>query len=154
MLSSDNLLYTLAACCADSVRQQSSYDEDLGSDIKSLLMYSEKHLILQSSDLIQNINNLTSGVGIPKNVVLSEVPVRRQDNHVEHHRNRSEELLQGARIRCLKKIEQQVDVFMHTFGTVSPTFLQSQFLESTDLLYLQISIVFYDILRRTTKYIN
>jgi hypothetical protein len=45
------------------------------------------------------------------------------DDHIEHHGNGSKELLQVARIRSLKEIQEEVDVLEGTLGIVTPTLL-------------------------------
>jgi hypothetical protein len=52
------------------------------------------------------------------------------DDHIEHHGNGGKELLQVARIRGLKEIQEEVDVLEGTLGIVTPTLLQSKSLES------------------------
>lgn len=81
-----------------------TYYENFRSDVEALLLNPEEHLVLQSTDLIQNINNLTTGVGIAQDISLGEVAVRREDHNIENHRDNPEEVLQCARVRCLEEI--------------------------------------------------
>lgn len=86
------------------MRSLQTYNENSRGNIKTLLLDSKQHLVLQSTDLIQNINNLTTGVGIAQDISLGEVAVRREDHNIENHRDNPEEILQCARVRCLEEI--------------------------------------------------
>ena len=107
-----------------------TYDDNLRGDVKTLLLDPEKHLILKSNNLIQDVHNLATGVRVTQDLVLSEVTMRRQDDNVKHHWNSSKEFLQGIGSRGLKEIQEKMDVVKGALGTVSPTLLQSETLES------------------------
>jgi len=55
--------------------------------------------------------------------------MRGEDNNIEHHGDRSKELLQGGRIWGLKKIQEEVNSLLRALSAVTPTLLQTKFLE-------------------------
>jgi hypothetical protein len=55
--------------------------------------------------------------------------MRGQDNNIEHHGDCPKELLQGGRIRGLKKVQEEVNSLLGTLSAVTPTLLQTKFLE-------------------------
>lgn len=53
----------------------------------------------------------------------------RHDNNIEHHGDCAKELLKRGRIWGLKKVQEEVDGLLCALSTVTPTLLQTQFLE-------------------------
>jgi hypothetical protein len=55
--------------------------------------------------------------------------MRGEDNDIEHHGDRSKELLQGGRIWGLQEVQEEVDSLLCTLSAITPTLLQTKFLE-------------------------
>jgi hypothetical protein len=55
--------------------------------------------------------------------------MRGEDNNIEHHWDCSKELLQGGRLRGLKKVQEKVNSLTHSLSAVTPTLLQTKLLE-------------------------
>jgi hypothetical protein len=72
---------------------------------------------------------LASGVRVTQDISLSEVTMRGEDNDIEHHGDRSKELLQGGRIWGLQEVQEEVDSLLCTLSAITPTLLQTKFLE-------------------------
>lgn len=73
--------------------------------------------------------NLATSVRVPQNIVLGKVTMGRHDHNIEDHGNSAKELLEIARIRCLKKVQEELDHFEHALSVVTPTSLQTKILQ-------------------------
>jgi hypothetical protein len=72
---------------------------------------------------------LPSGVRVPQDISLGKVTMGREDDNIEHHWDCTKELLKRGRVRGLKKVEEQVKGLLRTLGAITPTLLQTKFLE-------------------------
>ena len=73
--------------------------------------------------------NLSTSVRVPQDIILGKVTMGRKDNNIEDHRNSSKECLEGARVGCLKKVQEKLDHLEDTLGDVTPPPLQTNFPE-------------------------
>uniref|UniRef100_A0A0A9CF34 Uncharacterized protein n=1 Tax=Arundo donax TaxID=35708 RepID=A0A0A9CF34_ARUDO len=103
--------------------------------MQALLHDSLQQLLFQGPDLVQDVDNLTTGVWQAKNLFLAKVTVNREDNDVEYGWNSAEELLHVDRIWCLEHFREAIQSLFAPFSSVTPSFLQSPLLKS--LLKLQ-----------------
>ncbi|KAJ0864673.1 hypothetical protein HanRHA438_Chr12g0532421 [Helianthus annuus] len=129
VLCSKHFLKTLPAGGSYRIREQSCYNENARNNIKPLLLDPLQHLTLQSRNLVQNVNHLTTGVGIAQNILLSKVTVGRKNDHVENHRDSSKELLESAGVRGLQKVQQHLDHLHDTLCFITPTSLEADLLK-------------------------
>lgn len=75
--------------------------------------------------------HLAACVGQPKNIGLAEVPVGGDDDDIKHHGDPPQEGLQSGGIGSLKDVQKEMYHLQRAFGSVTPSLLQSQLLEST-----------------------
>ncbi|KAJ0524259.1 hypothetical protein HanIR_Chr10g0502561 [Helianthus annuus] len=129
VLCPEHLLKTLPAGGSYRIREKPCYNENARNNIKPLLLDPLEHLTLQSRNLVQNVNHLTTGVGIAQNVFLGKVTVGGENDHVENHRDSSKELLESAGVRGLQKVQQHLDHLHDTLCFVTPTSLEADLLK-------------------------
>ncbi|MFS7991170.1 hypothetical protein Hanom_Chr12g01067671 [Helianthus anomalus] len=129
VLCSKHFLKTLPAGGSYRIREQPCYNENARHNIKPLLLDPLEHLTLQSRNLVQNVNHLTTGVRIAQNILLSKVTVGRKNDDVENHRDSSKELLESAGVRGLKKVQQHLDHLHDTLCFITPTSLEADLLK-------------------------
>lgn len=80
---------------------------------------------------------LASSVWITQDILLSKVAMGGEDHNIEDHRNSSEELLEGARVGRLEKVQKHRDHLRDALCSVSPPSLEPDLLKLVLKLIVQ-----------------
>jgi hypothetical protein len=78
------------------------YHKNLWCYMQTLLLDSLQQLLFKCPNLIQYVDNLTTGIWHAKNPFLAKVTVDREDNDIKYGWNSAEKFLHVDRIWCLE----------------------------------------------------
>jgi hypothetical protein len=96
----------MAQVCMQLLVENLNYHENLRCGIQALLLDSLQQFVFQSSNLVQDVDNLTTGVWHTEDLLLAKVTMDGEDDNGEHAGHRTEELFHVDGIRCLEHLRE------------------------------------------------